>query len=394
MATDSTSAASPNKDFLNRTYEDLLKQRNTRTDTKGELTPLPMGGAVHDAAYDKYMAAKNQESIDNKNLKAYTKTQDQILKAQGYSLKASPYDFDPTQFQNSNLVQQLADIKSGQANTAGQVAGMAIPQQEFRGAQSALIGQLANQAAGQGPSVVQAQYQKALDQGLAANKASAMSANVNPAMAARMNAQGVETSALTAANASAQLKSQEQLNAQTQLAAVANQARTLDLTLASNQQQYLNDMTKYYMSLGMDQQNAQMNANIKLQEDMSASHQQAQETLSKQPQKPGVLGTVIGAVAGAGAAIAKSDKNLKENIKGISNFLDKLVAKEYDMKPEAGGAKNVVGVLAQDVEKSKLGKTVIEPLPDGHKGLDVHRSLSLALAGLANINGRLKKLEA
>lgn len=51
-----------------------------------------------------------------------------------------------------------------------------------------------------------------------------------------------------------------------------------------------------------------------------------------------------------------------------------------------------VGVMAQDLEKSKVGREVVGDTPVG-KMLDLNRSVGLSLAGVADLNERIRKLE-
>ena len=230
----------------------------------------------------------------------------QELKDMGLSWKTAPYEQNQEAYQNPYLSTQLADIAAGKEATTSQIAGMAVPQQEFRNTQSSLIGQLQAAANGEGPSVVQQTYRKAVDDALSANKASTLSSNLNPAMAARMNASGVASTVSNAARDAATLKAQEQVQARGELANVAQQARTQDITLASNQQNYLNDMTKYYMSLGMTQENAQFQANMDLDKARQEEYRAAQDTESKRPKSSGVLGSILGGVASLGSSAIKA----------------------------------------------------------------------------------------
>lgn len=349
-----------------------------------------------------------------------------FLRKQGYALQARPYEFDESAWKSPYLQQQLADIKAGKKATTAQIAAMAEPQKEFRDTQSALISQLMAASQGQGPSLVQSTFRSSLDKAIAANRAGALASGVSPAQAARMQSAGMSAIAPSAANQAAQLAAQEQLSAREQLAKVAESARAQDLTLATNQQNFMNDMTKYYMSLGMDQQNAQYLANVDLQKSKAEQHQQAQ-ALRQKVNEAGSLGfgKVMGAVGGAlgglaegagaimtgGASLAattaaraaaagakKSDKNLKENIKNadkdISQFLKALAAKKYNFKPEANEKSGQqFGILAQDLEKSEAGKSAVVDSGNGYKGYDIKAALGLALAGLGNLNKRLAKME-
>lgn len=87
-----------------------------------------------------------------------------------------------------------------------------------------------------------------------------------------------------------------------------------------------------------------------------------------------------------------SDKDLKKNIKPggekTREFLDALSAKEFEFK-DGGGVK--IGVLAQDVNKSKQGKGMTRKIGDS-LAIDIPSTTGPVLAALADLNERLNKL--
>lgn len=107
--------------------------------------------------------------------------------------------------------------------------------------------------------------------------------------------------------------------------------------------------------------------------------------------------------AAATQAAAGSDENMKENIKKgnatdkISEFLGALKSYNYNYKDDkANGRENpdgeVTSVMAQDLEKSELGRQMVKDGPDG-KEVDYGQGLAAMLAGIAELNERTKKLE-
>lgn len=110
-------------------------------------------------------------------------------------------------------------------------------------------------------------------------------------------------------------------------------------------------------------------------------------------------GTGGGAAAG-GAAAAGSDISLKENIEpadtdGFLDYqyrkmLDQLHPSVYDYKDKSDGKGKRMGVMAQDLEKSEMGKGMVET-KDGKKNINV--DISTILAGQAGLNERLNKIE-
>ena len=88
-----------------------------------------------------------------------------------------------------------------------------------------------------------------------------------------------------------------------------------------------------------------------------------------------------------------SDKDLKKNIKPggrrTREFLDGLAAKEFEYK-NGGGVR--LGILAQDVNKSKEGQNMTRKVGDS-LAIDIPSTTGPVLASLADLNERLAKLE-
>lgn len=94
-------------------------------------------------------------------------------------------------------------------------------------------------------------------------------------------------------------------------------------------------------------------------------------------------------ILGTGAtALKMCDKRLKTDIKEVSKqelqeMKDCLKAYRFKYKDEKHGAGDHIGVMAQDLEKSKLGKTLVVENEDGHKMIDIGRVMMLFLATMA-----------
>jgi hypothetical protein len=108
---------------------------------------------------------------------------------------------------------------------------------------------------------------------------------------------------------------------------------------------------------------------------------------------------------GAGGATAASDVSLKENMNQteksgsemVEEFLDALKSYTYNYKDkENNGQKNpegkVTSVMAQDLEKSKLGKQMVTEGPEG-KMVNYGQGMAPLFAAIAELNQRTKKLE-
>lgn len=83
-----------------------------------------------------------------------------------------------------------------------------------------------------------------------------------------------------------------------------------------------------------------------------------------------------------------SDERLKEDIKEISpsemaEMKKNLKAYSFKYKSPEHGEGEYVGVMAQDLEKSRLGRTLVFENEDGEKMIDINRVLMMFLATLA-----------
>lgn len=98
------------------------------------------------------------------------------------------------------------------------------------------------------------------------------------------------------------------------------------------------------------------------------------------------LGNMIG--QGAGIAAMFSDERLKTDIEPISNedlqeIKDKVRAYKFKYKDEKHGVGDFVGVMAQELETTKLGKDLVGYDSEGLRFINTHKLMSLLLATLA-----------
>jgi hypothetical protein len=151
--------------------------------------------------------------------------------------------------------------------------------------------------------------------------------------------------------------------------------------------------------------NAGMNAWIDSSENPgpTAAGQAAQANLGKFFFAGTAPGRSNGAGAGSGAGTAASDENEKENIddadtKALHDFLGKLNAHSYEYKdPNKPGRApgKQISPMAQEFEKSDIGKELVVMMPDGSKGVkyaDPH-ALGALFAAQADAHKRLTALE-
>lgn len=99
-------------------------------------------------------------------------------------------------------------------------------------------------------------------------------------------------------------------------------------------------------------------------------------------------GSIIGA---AGDII--SDRRAKENIRNgdgkIDKFLESLTVSEYDYKPPFDDGQKHVSVMAQDLEKTPMGRRAVEEDGQGVKRVDYSELLPEILASLAHLNKKI-----
>lgn len=225
------------------------------------------------------------------------------------------------------------------------------------------IQRLRNQASGAGPSITELRYMQAMDDMARQQQSAAASARgvSNQALLNRNVAGATQEAQLGMTREVAAQKLAEQRGADAGLIQAAAAQRGVAL-------------------------------------DSSKSEAQLAEAASKR--RADFIGNLAGS---AGTAAAGSDENMKTDIKKgsatdkIEEFLGALKSYDYKYKDkQANGRENpegeVTSVMAQDLEKSDLGKQMVKDGPDG-KEVDYGQGLAAMLAGIAELNERTKKLE-
>jgi len=127
---------------------------------------------------------------------------------------------------------------------------------------------------------------------------------------------------------------------------------------------------------------------------------QQQQAANKQSGAGQILGGAVKLFSDpkvrAGVSSWFSDVNMKQDIEGgdesIENMMDNLDAYDFDYRPETGIEGRHNGVMAQDLERSELGGSFVEDTDEG-KMVDYAEAAPTMMAGLANTNKRLRKLE-
>lgn len=77
-----------------------------------------------------------------------------------------------------------------------------------------------------------------------------------------------------------------------------------------------------------------------------------------------------------------------------SQMLDRLDPQSFRYRDPRVGAGENFGVMAQDLERSKIGRSLVEEDPWGRKTVNTDRGFGAVLAAQANLNERLRALEA
>jgi Chaperone of endosialidase len=300
--------------------------------------------------------------------------------------------------------------------------------------------------AGQGPSLAEAQLETNAGRNIAAQMAMAGQARGGNMASMTQAAQATGTGmALQTNQQLAELRAQEAAEAQNFKLSAMNASAGLAGQMAGM------SSGRQLDSLGMGQAALQNDAAMAAQMQMQQNELRAQRKQANRQWANDVGNTGLRAAEGAAEAVGKlwpmSDVRVKEKIKpakspiamlllgkaegecphcgregceaeheteskgsgeddetpGIARqlaargALKKLKPYEYEYSDE-GRAKGmpagrVVGVMAQDLERSEAGREVVGEDEDGRKHIDVTKSISLVLAGAADHEKRLAALE-
>lgn len=134
---------------------------------------------------------------------------------------------------------------------------------------------------------------------------------------------------------------------------------------------------------GQNMEMGQNYANTVSNNNLGMANAQASQQMGQLQARNQLLGQGMGA-----AALAFSDERLKTDITTPSKIdLDEVrqALKPYAFRyvNEAHGVGPWVGVMAQDLAKTKLGKTIVVENADGHLQVDMNKAISLCLAAIA-----------
>lgn len=294
---------------------------------------------------------------------------------------------------------------------AGDQAGFAAAQ----GAQSNQLAQLYAQSQGQGPNPAAAQMLAGTQQAQAQQQALAHSAGIGGAgaLAARNAATNSATLGTQNANATAQVGAQQQAMATQQYQQLAAQmaqqgqeqqrnAQGLGIGFGQMQQQQQGAGSAAQLAAqqqGMAALTGQLNSDTAIgsaQQGANYGTALAQNAANQSNTNAAVGGTT----AAAGALLSLSDARAKDDIRPIGDnladrFLEHLHPYSFKYKRDEdapSGPGHYMGVMAQDVERTPTGGTLVANTPRG-KAINIPATTGALLAGVGRLHERLKVLE-
>lgn len=295
---------------------------------------------------------------------------------------------DPNQYKFQHQGQIDQQIAQGlQTNRTAPQVGM---QNQFRDAQTQQLGQLQGLASGQQRTAGELAVQRQAAQAAAQQQAMMrMSRGGDAALAQRRGAEQMAGIGINAQGAGQRAALEGQMAAQGLLTQASGQGRGQDTQVD------VANMDAKLKQMGMD--DASRLAYLQQLTGMDAAQLQAYVAAKTgQQQMQGALLGSLGQIGGQAAMM--SDERVKTDIADARNevdeMLDALLPKAYVYKDQSKhGVGRRVGIMAQDLRKSKAGSDVTIDTPDGI-GLDINKAISAALASVARLNKRLRAVEA
>lgn len=281
-------------------------------------------------------------------------------------------------------------------------------QDQWRRDQRGIGDMLRAQAAGTAPSAAQMQMQQGMERNQAGARAlAATQTGVSPAMALRSAQEANTQGNITTMQNMAQLRAQEQAQAQQAYGQFVQGAREQDqsmIGLGLQQGQQNDQMTQYYMTQGFNREQAQMQANQaaeQLRQKAWMDEYSLRTGIAKNQQDfmtslAGAGSSAAGGMMSAGAMAAsdrRAKKEIKKTKKELDHFMDTLSTYSYKYKDKSDGKGKHVSVMAQDLEKTNLGKQMVKPDHSGKKIVDYGQGFAAMLGSIVRLNERVKKVE-
>jgi hypothetical protein len=385
------------------------------TAVASQVGPAPFAQAERLGAAPTAQAA----TIDQSQLNPYRQQQQNFLGALNQQAQGTGVSEQAKAAQAAATDAAIRATQAQAASARGQSAALSNRNASMQGA--ALLQQGAQQAQQMGLAErAQAQqlYGQALQAGMSQEAAMAQAQAgmqqqaglANQALQGQFGLQqGQFGQQVNLANQQA-VQQQQQLNAQMQQqAALANQSMQGQYGLQQgqlSQQAALANQSAGLQKLGL-QGTAQMGMDQALNANSAAQGQLDAKRVSDIQSAKGGLISGLSGVAGmfSDARIKKNVKELKgetgqmiQEVAGdpgsAQKFLDALKPYEFNYKDEPAGTEPTAGIMAQDLEKTRLGRQmVIQDAATGVKQVDFGRGFGALLAGQAELNKRLAAME-
>lgn len=342
--------------------------------------------------------------------------------------QTNPGDRDISEGDNAQnaAAANLASYNQPGANNMGPYATAGQDQSDYqanqglagqaRGQQNSALGLLQAAALGQQPSAAQIQMQQGTQQSIQAQMAMANSARGGAQNAALAQRNALMSGAqMQQANVgqTAQLRAGEMATAQQAYMQGASGMRGQDLTQQGTnlQSQGMSENMAIQQGQLQTQQNQMNNAQqlgmygLSNQSSLGQlganTANQALNQQNNQYNATANAAAINGAIGAAGSMAMMSDERLKEDVRPAGDadrFLASLHPATYRYKDPSneptssptGG--RYLGIMAQDVERSPTGSTIVKDTPRG-KALEGGSLMSALAAGLGRVHERLSAVE-
>lgn len=304
---------------------------------------------------------------------------------------------------NVTLAQQVALANQSAENTAALQNAQNALAAATKNAELAQQVALSNQSALNNTSQVNAQLSNATGIANAGNVTQASVATANNQTSAANTTASLDA-AIRQTNATNQSNTntkQADLSTQTALAnaLASNNAATTNANNSTSvsRDNANNAVTTNSQNITQSQNAASNTLTASGQQVTAAAAKASADAAAKQAatQKSAAEIAAGGAVAGALLSDRRVKKNIRRADAEISALLGSIKPYGYKYKdPKATGAASgkQFGLMAQDLEKSKAGKTLVHNTPGG-KMVDTNRAVLAALAALGSVDKRLKNVE-
>ncbi|MGL4527299.1 MAG: tail fiber domain-containing protein [Aestuariivirga sp.] len=267
------------------------------------------------------------------------------------------------------------------------------PQEQARQGLMDLTGRLGAVASGQQAGAGELAVNRQIGQANAAQMSAARAARgANSALASRNAARNQADIGLAGAGQAAAAQLQDQQSANAQLGQTFGQIRQGDIDIA------VENMRAKLAQAGMNDQQQIAAIGQQLGWDQARINAELQRAAIAAGDK-GMLPGLLQAGAQAGATFAASDERLKKDIRDGGDDADEMMRqlrpRSYRYKDESKwGSGERLGIMAQDLKRSKMGALTMIPVDDeGHMGFDLGKAASAALASVARLDERLRKVE-